>query len=36
VIAETVSLLTPAPYTSAKCALTSPVVSPRATSDNTI
>jgi hypothetical protein len=36
VILETVSLLTEAPYTSAKCAEISPVVSPRAVSDSTI
>ena len=35
VIRETVSLLTEAPYTSAKWALISPVVNPRAYSDNT-
>jgi hypothetical protein len=36
VIREMVSLDTFAPYTSAKCAATSPVVKPRAVSDNTI
>ena len=36
VIREIVSLLTFAPYTSAKCATISPVVSPLAVSDNTI
>jgi hypothetical protein len=36
VIREMVSLLTRAPYTSAKCAAISPVVNPRADSDNTL
>jgi hypothetical protein len=36
VIRLIVSLLTVAPYTSAKCATISPVVSPRAVSDNTM
>jgi hypothetical protein len=36
VILETVSRDTLAPYTSAKCAEISPVVNPRADSDNTI